>query len=289
MGFCQFNNYVYIITRNNIGLMKYIMYWVVVLCSVSAMKLAASLDISGKWQQGELLIGKTVVGSRVLFQDKPITIGEDGLFILGLHRDEPQTATITIYAPGRKAAKRYAYSVAQRQYPMQHVTGVKKDYIKPSKQQLDRAIKENRQIKKARRQSSYRRDFLNQYMKPVQGITTGVYGSQRSYNGVLGRPHFGWDIAAKTGTPVLAPNSGVVIYAKLDTFYSGSLIIIDHGFDLNSSFLHLSAIDVTVGDEIKRGQKIGAVGASGRVTGPHLDWRMNWGSSRIDPQSLCNC
>jgi len=246
-----------------------------------------ALKIKGDWQQGALLIGKAKKKSALTFQDKPIKVGKDGLFIIGLHRDQPATATIVVTKKNK--SKTYSYQVAPRSYNIQHIKGVKKDFIEPTAEQLSRAIQENKDIAKARLTSSYRRDFLKPFIRPVAGIITGVYGSQRTYNGVPSRPHFGWDIAAKTGTPVLSPNSGVVVYAQLDTFFAGGLIIIDHGFDLNSSLLHLSAIDVKVGDVVKAGQKVGEVGATGRVTGPHLDWRMNWQNNRIDPQILCQC
>ena len=118
------------------------------------------------------------------------------------------------------------------------------------------------------------------------GPISGVYGSQRYYNGVPGSPHYGVDIALPTGTPVHAPASGIVTLAEEDLFYSGGTIILDHGYRLSSSFLHLSRISVSVGDEISQGDVLGEIGSSGRATGPHLDWRMSWRNERVDPQLL---
>ena len=113
-----------------------------------------------------------------------------------------------------------------------------------------------------------------------------MYGSQRVYNGKPGNPHYGVDVAVPTGTPVVAPAPGVVTLAEPDLFYSGGTVILDHGYKLSSSFLHMSEVTVSVGQVLETGDVLGAVGATGRATGPHLDWRMSWRSERIDPQLL---
>ena len=121
---------------------------------------------------------------------------------------------------------------------------------------------------------------------PATGRISGVYGSQRVYNGTPGSPHYGVDVAVPTGHPVRAPGPGRVTLAEPDLFYSGGTVILDHGYGLSSSFLHMSALHVKVGDEVSTGDLIGEVGATGRATGPHLDWRMSWLNQRIDPQLL---
>ncbi|MGD2008216.1 MAG: M23 family metallopeptidase, partial [Cellvibrionales bacterium] len=121
---------------------------------------------------------------------------------------------------------------------------------------------------------------------PAEGRISGVYGSQRFYNGTPGSPHYGVDVAVPTGHPVLAPGPGVITLAEPDLFYSGGTVILDHGYGLSSSFLHMSKLHVAVGDEVQPGDLIGEVGATGRATGPHLDWRMSWLDQRIDPQLL---
>ncbi len=245
----------------------------------------AAFDIQGKWVEGRLLIGKAAPGSVAKFEGKLIPIGEDGLFIVGLHRDEPPTVTLEIVDSAGNTLTG-VYQVTDGEYNIQKIEGIAKHIMQPSEADLKRATQENIAISKSRKNISKRQDFLNDFIIPVDGATTGVYGSQRVYNGVPGRPHYGWDIAAPTGTPVKAPNSGLVIFAQENTFYSGGLVIIDHGYHLSSSFLHLHKIHVKVGEEVAKSQIIGEVGATGRVTGPHLDWRMNWGKRRIDPQKL---
>ena len=121
---------------------------------------------------------------------------------------------------------------------------------------------------------------------PLSGRISGVYGSQRVYNGVPGNPHYGLDIARPTGTPVTAPVSGLVVLAEADLYYSGGTVILHHGYGVTSYFLHLSAVHVKVGDFVAQGELLGDVGATGRATGPHLDWRMNFGAVRVDPKTL---
>lgn len=141
-------------------------------------------------------------------------------------------------------------------------------------------------VGKARRRSEDRQDFLNTYRWPLIGPITGVFGSQRVYNGTPGRPHYGVDVARPVGATVIAPNSGVVTLVHNDMFYSGGTLIIDHGQGISSTFIHLSKILVAPGQEVETGQPIAEVGATGRATGPHLDWRMNWHGQRLDPALL---
>ena len=138
---------------------------------------------------------------------------------------------------------------------------------------------------RATRNSSggWRQDFI----RPVAGRTSGLFGAQRIYNGTPGSYHSGMDIAAATGTPFVAPADGVVTLAAADAFtLEGHLLMIDHGMGLNSAFLHCSELLVREGDVVKQGQVIGRVGATGRASGPHLHWGMKWNAARIDPKLL---
>ena len=141
-------------------------------------------------------------------------------------------------------------------------------------------------IRKARQRDDPRTDFLSGWMWPVSGPISGVYGSQRVLNGEPRRPHYGVDIAAPVGTPVRAPADGLVTLSHPDMFFSGVTLVLDHGHNLSSSFLHLNKSLVKTGDRVKRGDVIAEVGKSGRVTGAHLDWRMNYQAERIDPELL---
>ncbi|MDQ3229892.1 MAG: M23 family metallopeptidase, partial [Pseudomonadota bacterium] len=115
---------------------------------------------------------------------------------------------------------------------------------------------------------------------------SGRFGNQRIYNGTPKSAHSGMDIAAANGTPVKAPAAGVITFAAADLYLTGGTLVIDHGHGISSNFLHLSRIDVEVGDRVEQGQALAAVGATGRATGPHLHWGMNWFEVRIDPLLL---
>jgi murein DD-endopeptidase MepM/ murein hydrolase activator NlpD len=174
-------------------------------------------------------------------------------------------------------------TLQQRQYDIQKIDGISHRMMNPSKEDLARIHHEAELVMTARKTASRRLDFQESFIWPVTGRISGIYGSQRIFNGEPRRPHFGIDIAAPKGTTVRAPAGGVVTLAHPGMFFSGKTMIIDHGYGLSSSFLHLSKILVKVGDAVVQGQPIAEVGATGRVTGPHLDWRINWFEQRLDP------
>ena len=155
--------------------------------------------------------------------------------------------------------------------------------MNPNKKAISRVGEDNKKIRAARKTDSDLTAFAQGFISPIDGIITGVYGSQRYYNGVPKTPHYGLDYAGDKGDPVKAPADGVVLMYVSDMFYSGGTMIIDHGHGVTSTFLHLSGSYVKEGDKVSQGQVVAAVGASGRATGPHLDWRINWFSMRLDP------
>jgi murein DD-endopeptidase MepM/ murein hydrolase activator NlpD len=180
--------------------------------------------------------------------------------------------------------------IIRRDYNIQRVEGVPQKTVTPSPQQLERIRQEQALVNAAKATRLSRPDLLQGalagFQWPTVGPISGVYGSQRYYNGSPGRPHYGVDVAVPTGTPVHAPAAGHVTLAEPDLFYSGGTVFLDHGFRFSSAFLHMSKVLVEVGQEVRAGDVIGEVGATGRATGPHLDWRMNWRKQRIDPQLL---
>jgi len=125
--------------------------------------------------------------------------------------------------------------------------------------------------------------FAQHFIWPVHGRISGRFGNQRVYNGIPGSAHSGMDIAAATGTSVVAPAAGKVIFAQPDLYLTGGTVLIDHGYGIGSNFLHLSELDVTVDQHVEQGEVIGKVGSTGRATGPHLHWGMTWYDTRIDP------
>ena len=211
-----------------------------------------------------------------------LPIASTGEFLLGLSREAEEQIALEVVAPGQ-APRTLKFDVASRSYDIQRIEGVPSDRIIPPESVLARIRSEAGEVVRARSLRDDSEVFLAGFKAPMQRPLTGVYGSQRVYNGVPKNPHYGVDYAAPTGAKVLAPASGVVTLAHDDMFYSGGTLIVDHGHGLSSSFLHLSKILVAPGDVITRGQEVAEVGASGRATGPHLDWRMNWRDVRIDP------
>ena len=242
-------------------------------------------ELTGESQPGGLLWGRVAPATVLEFNGVDVPILEDGTFVLGLGRDAPATLELTV-GPTLSCT----IDVESRQYRISRVEGVPQRTVTPPEEQLARIRSERQRVRSAKAKRVRRQDFLEAVKAglqwPVTGRISGVYGSQRFYNGRPGNPHYGVDVARPTGTPVLSPGPGVITLAEPDLFYSGGTVILDHGYGLSSSFLHMSRIDVTVGDEVQAGDPIGAIGATGRATGPHLDWRMSWFNQRIDPQLL---
>jgi murein DD-endopeptidase MepM/ murein hydrolase activator NlpD len=246
---------------------------------VSAAELA-SLD--GRVAQGGLVQGRTQPGARVTLDGKPIRVSEDGVFLIGFGRDAPAEARLDIVLlDGRR--DRRTLAVEQRRFDIQRIDGLPEKMVSPPPDLVERIKRENARVGELRRVDTPIAAFSQGFIWPVSGPISGVYGSQRILNGEPRAPQWGVDIAAPTGTPVLAPAGGIVRLAEPDFYLTGGTILLDHGHGLMSGFLHLSAIDVKVGQEVRQGETIAKVGATGRVTGPHLDWRINLFDVRIDP------
>ena len=244
-------------------------------------------ELVGDAQQGGLLWGRVPPQATVTLDGTSVPLLPDGAFVLGLGRDAPSQQTLLIEGDGGCVQ---TVQVSQRQYNIQRVEGVPQQTVTPPEEVLERIARERQLVRAAKSQRIERPDWLLAVRAglawPATGRISGVYGSQRVYNGTPGSPHYGVDVAVPTGHPVRAPGPGRVTLAEPDLFYSGGTVILDHGYGLSSSFLHLSALHVKVGDEVSTGDLIGEVGATGRATGPHLDWRMSWLNQRIDPQLL---
>ena len=246
------------------------------------------LLLEGNFKQGGLLFGKVHPDSSVKYNGRDLFIDNKGRFVLGFGRDEKKNITLTVSKGNNN--KVYSYSVQKRNYKVQSINGVENRFVYPSQKDIARSKLEAKAVKIARNIFSEQSDFFSGFIWPAIGPVTGVYGSQRVFNGEARRPHYGVDIAAPIGSPVKAPASGIVTFAESDLFFSGGTMIIDHGHGLSSTFLHLEELVAEVGQKISQGELVATVGNTGRVTGPHLDWRMNWSSKgisvRIDPQLL---
>ncbi len=248
----------------------------------TSLAIAAPPEMTGRWIQGGLLQGRVEPGAAVEFMGRNVRVDQDGLFIVGLGRDAPETVELIVRNADNSQSS-YQYRVEQRQYDEQIVNGVPQRTVTPAPDVLDRIRREAAMVKKARADDEPRQDFLAGFKRPLEGRISGVYGSRRVYNGTPGRPHYGLDIAAPTGELVYAPAPGVVKLTHDDMYYSGGTLVVDHGHGLSSTFIHLSEVLVKDGDRVEQGDHIAKVGASGRATGPHLDWRINWFGVRLDP------
>lgn len=255
-----------------------------VLCMLASMTTGA-LELHGEWQQGGVIIGKVPVGTQVEYHGKKLHISPAGEFVIGLGRDAASQASLVTIA-GDGVRQEHHFTVKKRTYNIQKVTGVPQQTVEPDPAQVERAKREAQMAADARKVDLPLTFFAQKFAWPLIGPVTGVYGSQRFYNGVPNSPHYGVDIAKPVGTPVKAPAGGVVTLVHPDMFFSGGTLIIDHGHGLSSTFIHLSEVLVKKGDAITQGQIIAKVGKTGRATGPHLDWRMNWFEERVDPQLL---
>ena len=240
--------------------------------------------LEGDFIQGGLVKGKTDNNISLKFKKRLLRKTPKGLFVIGFGRDHPQTANLSLKINQKWITKNI--NIEKRVYKTQIINGLEKKMVTPPKSFYDRIIRENKVIKEIRNLDSDI-DFIFQKLNwPAKGIISGVFGSQRILNGKPKRPHYGIDIAAKKGTSVIAPIESIVRMAEKDLYYTGGTIMLDHGHGVTSVYSHLSLINVNVGDKVKKGQKIGEIGSTGRSTGPHLDWRINWFLERLDPALL---
>ena len=246
---------------------------------------ANPLLLQGPMQQGGLVKGQVPPDTKVYFANESVRVSSEGDFLIGFHRDEPNRQSLRlIYTDGTLETK--ILVIKKRDYDVQRIDGLPPRKVTPNEKDLERIYAESRLIKQARKLDDNRTDYKTGFIWPTVGRISGIYGSQRILNGKPRRPHYGIDIAAPRGTPVLAPADGIITLAHPDTYFNGGLITLDHGHGLSSWFSHLSRLLVKNGDRVKKGDKIAEVGSTGRSTGPHLDWRINLFERRIDPSLL---
>ena len=245
----------------------------------------ASLQIMGEAIQGGLMFGQAPAGSQVRLDDQDVMVAANGRFVIGFDRDESGTRELQITFPDGQIEQR-SLAVQSRDYNIERVDGLPPRTVTPDPEAAERIRQEAALVANARRRRDERTDYASGFSWPAAGRISGVYGSQRILNGQPGRPHYGVDVAAPSGEPVYAPADGLVSLTHDDMYFSGGTIIIDHGQGLSSTFLHLSEILVEDGAVVGQGDLVARIGATGRASGPHLDWRMNWLDRRVDPQRL---
>ena len=243
-----------------------------------------AVEFKGKFLQGHYIIGLTDPSAKIIVDKKEVRVSKDGYFVFGIDRDRKLDLIITKIQNEKKI--KIIKKVFKRKYNIQRIDGLEESKVTPPESVYKRIKEENNKIGKARAINSDLPFFKDQFIMPVKGIISGVYGSQRILNGKPKWPHYGIDIAAKKGTLIKSSASGTVTMAEDDLYYTGGTIIMDHGHGISTIYSHLENVMVSVGDLINQGDIIGSVGSTGRSTGPHLDFRVNWFQTRLDPMSL---
>ena len=244
---------------------------------------AFAVEFKGKFLQGHFIIGITDPSSKIIIDKKEVRVSKDGYFVFGIDRDRKFDVTITKVFDGKK--EKFIKKVLKRKYNIQRIDGLEESKVTPPESVYKRIKKENNKIGEARAINSNLPFFKDQFIMPVKGIISGVYGSQRILNGKPKWPHYGIDIAAKQGTEIKSSGTGVVTMAEDDLYYTGGTVIMDHGHGISTIYSHLETVLVSVGDKINQADIIGTVGSTGRSTGPHLDFRVNWFQTRLAPRS----
>jgi len=240
-----------------------------------------AVTFDGKFIQGSFILGKTESGSEVFIDKKKVKVTSDGYFAFGLGRDRKNDVVITINK------KKIVKKVFKRKYKIQRIDGLEEKKVTPPEEVYERIKRENKWIGEARAINSDLSFFKNKFINPLENaIVTGVYGSQRILNGKPKWPHYGIDFAAEEGTEIKAMLDGVVTLAKPDLFYTGGTLIFDHGHGISTLYMHMKTLMVKKGQKVKQGDVIGTVGSTGRSTGAHLDVRLNWFQTRLDPATV---
>ena len=262
------------------------------LCVALAVLLAAApaeaaweLALEGQLVQGGLARGMAAPGATVTFEGRQVPVAPDGGFVIGFGRDSGPAARLVVTWPDGKEELRQL-EIGGRAWKVQRIDGLPSRKVTPSPEDLQRIAAESELLQRARARATPRRYDAGTFLWPAAGRISGVYGSQRILNGEPRQPHLGVDIAAPAGTPVVAAAEGVVSLTHPDMFFTGKTVVIDHGLGLGSIYVHMSEILVKDGERVRRGQRIGRIGRSGRATGPHLHWGVHWFDVRLDPALL---
>jgi murein DD-endopeptidase MepM/ murein hydrolase activator NlpD len=248
---------------------------------LSACASLVRISFSGTLEQGSLLVGRTTPGARVTIDDQVITVSSEGFFAWGLEWNRTTAARMVVQLSNGSTRTRKIVPIL-RHYTEEVITGLPPETVTPPPDALDRIHREHELIAAARRKESDLVWFAEPLDWPAPGIVSGVFGSRRIDNGKPMSPHMGVDVANVEGTPIRAPANATVSLSD-DYYLEGGFTLLDHGHGVSTCYLHQSGRKVREGDTVRRGEIIGTMGQSGRATGPHLHWAMNWFQVRLDP------
>ena len=245
---------------------------------------SGAVSLSGALTQGGLVTGRAAPGARITLDGKAVPLSPEGVFALGFPRDAGPEAVLSVTPPGGRTETR-RLAIAPRAWDVQRIDGLPPAQVTPDQRALARIRAEQARLDAARRAVTPAPRFAEGFVWPVRGRISGHWGNQRILNGQPRAPHLGLDIAAPQGTPVGAMAAGRVTLAG-ELYFTGNTLLVEHGLGVTSLYAHLSRIDVTEGQEVARGQRIGLLGATGRATGPHLHLGLFWLSTPVDPEPL---
>ena len=240
----------------------------------------------GKFIQGGIIIGKNSLAKKVFLDNNELILSKDGFFIFGFGRNHKNISSLKIIEKNTEKLTFHKINVKKRDYKIEVIDGLAPKMVSPGPEILKKIKKDRLLIGNGLSKSLVSNIFPLSFMKPAEGRTSGVFGSQRILNGIKKNPHGGMDIAAPIGTPIKSTADGKVFLAEEDMYYTGNIVIIGHGHGLKTMYMHMNDIYVKNGDLVKQGQEIGTVGMTGRVTGPHLHWNVYWYKTKIDPELL---
>jgi len=242
---------------------------------------SSRLSINGSLEQGSLAIGKTLSDAQVFVDGQRLSVGHSGSFAFGFRYDQKAPCSLVAHFSDGTSETR-AVPPLIRHYEVQEINGLPQNYVSPPQEIAQRIKREHALIAAARSKDTAAEWFAEPFDWPAHGIVSGLFGSQRILNGTPSAPHFGVDIAAGEGGEIRAPAGATVALAE-QFYLEGGYTMLDHGHGVFTGYLHQSRQFVNRGDIVKRGQPIGTVGHTGRATGPHLHWAMNWFQVRLDP------
>lgn len=250
--------------------------------AVTPARAEVPLTLTGHAVEGGLMYGKTDRRAYVSYEKLPVDVSADGDFLISFGRDAAGIKELSIRLNDETRVERI--EVADRDFKIERIDGLPQRKVTPDPEAIARIGKEKEAINLARQVSDPAPYYLGGFQWPATGRISGVYGSQRILNGKPRRPHYGTDIAAPTGTPIRAMAPGRVVFVHPGMFFNGKTVLIDHGLGLRSIYIHLSETSVEVGQQVDQKTVIGAIGQTGRATGPHLHFGLTHGETPVDPE-----
>ncbi|MBU8542575.1 MULTISPECIES: M23 family metallopeptidase [Roseomonadaceae] len=245
---------------------------------------AQAITWKGEAAQGALLRGQAPPGTTLALEGRAVRVSPEGFFAMGFGRDHDDSANLTITHPGGRRETR-RLPVQKRDWDVQRITGLPPAMVTPDESALARITAERARLATARGVDSAGTDFMRDLTWPARGRISGVFGSQRILNGQPRQPHYGLDVASPTGTPIHAVLPGRVTLSG-DFYFFGQILVVDHGHGVNTLYAHLSQRIAREGQVVTQGERIALMGATGRVTGPHLHFSLSWYQLFLDPRPL---